>query len=206
MATLDIFVRFSAEGGKKQSQVEEQLDLYEVTCRAWAEQNGVQIGEVVRASDVSGAARVDTRALGMLIRRVEAGQSAGILTPSFDCFGRDEIEGCLAYKKIKQAGGRLVCVSDGADSDCDGDETIFEARVVFAENYLRSVNAIPGAHRPCAGAGRVPRRPAALWVRLSRRWPAYARPERETADPIPSEDPADLTFAIPSDESYPLVA
>jgi DNA invertase Pin-like site-specific DNA recombinase len=61
--------------------------------------------------------------------------------PYLDRFGRDTIEGRLAYKRIKQAGGRLVCVSDGIDSDREGDETIFQVRMVFAEDYLRRVNA-----------------------------------------------------------------
>jgi len=141
MATFDIYARISAEGERTKVQVGEQLDLYEATCREWAERNGVEIGEVARESDVSGAAKVDERELGTLIRRVEAGESAGILTPYLDRFGRDTIEGCLAYKRIKQAGGRLVCVSDGIDSDREGDETIFQVRMVFAEDYLRRVNA-----------------------------------------------------------------
>ncbi len=141
MATFDIYVRISAEGDRSPAEVAEQLDLYEATCREWAERNGIEVGEVARESNVSGAAKIDERELGHLIRRVEAGESAGILTPYLDRFGRDTVEGCLAYRRIKQASGRLVCVSDGIDSDRPGDETIFQVRMVFAEDYLRRVNA-----------------------------------------------------------------
>ncbi|HLG08228.1 MAG TPA: recombinase family protein, partial [Gaiellaceae bacterium] len=141
MTTFDIYARISVEGERTPAQVAEQLDLYEATCREWAERNGVEVAEVARESDVSGSVRIDERALGTLIRRVEDGESAGILTPYLDRFGRDTVEGCLAYRRIRQAGGRLVCVSDGIDSDREGDETIFQVRMVFAEDYLRRVNA-----------------------------------------------------------------
>jgi hypothetical protein len=207
MATFDIYARFSAGGGRTKSKVEEQLDLHEATCRAWAERNGVEIGEIVRDRNVSGIARIDQPEIGTLIRRVQAGESAGILTPHFDHFGRDTVEGSLAFKKLMQAGGRLVCVSDGIDSDCEGDETIFQARVAFAENYLRSVNAVPGAHLPCQAPGRVPRRPGALWERLSLRRRIRAQLAAEAADPgFFSEDAVEVTRAIPSSTPYPLVA
>jgi DNA invertase Pin-like site-specific DNA recombinase len=140
-STYDIYARISDEGERTKAKVAEQLDIYEVACREWAEQASVEIGEVARETDVSGAAPVDQRELGRLIKRVESGESAGILTPYLDRFGRDTIEGCLAYRRIKKAGGRLVCVNDGIDSDRDGDETIFQVRMVFAEDYLRRVKA-----------------------------------------------------------------
>jgi hypothetical protein len=54
-----------------------------------------------------------------------------------DRFGRDLIEGALAYRRLKLAGGRLVCVNDGVDSDRPGDEFQFQIRMVIAEDYLR---------------------------------------------------------------------
>jgi hypothetical protein len=207
MATFDIYARFSAEGGRTKSKVEEQLDLLEATCRAWAERNGAEVGEIVRERDVSGAAGVGQPEISTLIRRVQAGESAGILTPRLDHFGRDTIEGSLAFKKLMQAGGRLVCVSDGIDSDCKGDETIFQARMVFAEDYLRSVNAVPGSHLPCRAPGRVPRRASALWERLSLRRRIRAQLAAEAADSgFLSEDAVEVTRAIPSNKPYPLVA
>src|SRR5437667_9770720 len=100
MTTFDIYARISQEGDRTPEQVEEQLDLYEATCREWAERHAFEIGEVARESDVAGSVKVDQRKLGAVIRRVEEGESAGILTPYLDRFGRDTIEGCLAYKRI----------------------------------------------------------------------------------------------------------
>lgn len=67
---------------------------------------------------------------------MEAGESEGILTPYLDRFGRDMIEGALAYRRIKLARGRLVCVADGTDSSREGDELVFNFRMAIAEDYL----------------------------------------------------------------------
>ena len=90
---------------------------------------------------MSGSAPVAERKLERLIKRVEAGESEGILTPYLDRFGRDIIEGALAYRRIRLAGGRLVCSEDGIDSDRPGDEMVFQLRTVIAEDYLRRVKA-----------------------------------------------------------------
>jgi hypothetical protein len=87
--------------------------------------------------EVSGATAIAERKLERLLQRVEAGESEGIITPYLDRFGRDLIEGALAYRRLKLAGGRLICVNDGIDSERPGDEFQFQIRLVFAEDYLR---------------------------------------------------------------------
>jgi DNA invertase Pin-like site-specific DNA recombinase len=141
MTTFDIYARISQEGDRTSAQVEEQLDLYEATCREWAEQHGFEVGEVACESNVAGSTKVEDRKLGELIRRVEDGESAGIVTPYLDRFGRDQIEGCVALRRITQSGGRLVCVSDGFDSAAPGSKLIFQMRMAIAEDYLDRVNA-----------------------------------------------------------------
>jgi DNA invertase Pin-like site-specific DNA recombinase len=138
---FDIYARISDEGDRSPEEVAEQLAIYEADCRQWAERNGVEVGLVVTETDVSGSTPVDERALGGLINRVEANDSAGILTPYLDRFGRDTIEGCLAYRRIVVAGGRLVCCNDGLDSARDGNKTMFTIRMAMAEDYLDRVRA-----------------------------------------------------------------
>jgi DNA invertase Pin-like site-specific DNA recombinase len=142
MEPFGIYIRISQEGDRTKDEVAAQVAVYETACRDWAARNKVEVeAEAVVETDVSGALAADERELGELIRRVEGGEAAGILTPYLDRFGRDTVEGCLAYRRIKKAGGRLVCVNDGIDSDREGDETIFQVRMVFAEDYLRRVKA-----------------------------------------------------------------
>jgi hypothetical protein len=57
----------------------------------------VAIDEVAEETDVSGATAVAERKLERLIQRVEGGESEGIVNPYLDRFGRDLIEGALAY-------------------------------------------------------------------------------------------------------------
>ena len=135
---FDIYIRVSKLGERSE---EEATEVYEAKCRAWAERAGIAIDEVVEDTDVSGSTPVAERKLERLIKRVEAGESEGILTPYLDRFGRDVIEGALAYRRIRLAGGRLVCSEDGIDSDRPGDELVFQLRTVIAEDYLRRVKA-----------------------------------------------------------------
>jgi DNA invertase Pin-like site-specific DNA recombinase len=141
MSTYDIYARISQEGDRTEAELQEQLAIYEGACREWAERNGVEVGEVVCETDVSGSKPVDERELGRLLARIESGESAGILTPYLDRFGRDQLEGCVAWKRIADAGGRLVCVNDGLDSAQPGAKLNFQIRMAIAEDYLDRVRA-----------------------------------------------------------------
>ena len=131
---FDVYIRVSRLGERSEG---EATEVYEAQCRAWAERAGVGVDLVEEDTDVSGATAVAERKLERLIQRVEGGESEGIITPYLDRFGRDLIEGALAYRRLKLAGGRLVCVHDGIDSERPGDEFQFQIRMVFAEDYLR---------------------------------------------------------------------
>jgi DNA invertase Pin-like site-specific DNA recombinase len=131
---FDLYIRVSKLGERTS---DEATEVYEAQCRAWADRAGVAIDEVAEDTDVSGATAVAERQLERLIQKVERGESEGIITPYLDRFGRDLIEGSLAYRRLRLAGGRLVCVNDGVDSDRPGDEFQFQIRMVFAEDYLR---------------------------------------------------------------------
>jgi len=133
---FDIYIRVSRLGERTEDQATE---AYEAACRAWAATHGVDVGEVVEDTDVSGSVAVADRGLERLIRKVEEGESEGILTPYLDRLGRDLIESALAYRRIAQAGGRLVCTADGVDSARPGDQLIFNVRAAFAEDYLSRV-------------------------------------------------------------------
>ena len=128
-----MYIRVSRLGERDE---QEATEAYEAQCRAWAASNGVAVDEVVEDTDVSGAAAVAERGLERLIQRVESGESDGILTPYLDRFGRDLIEGAVAYKRIAEAGGRLVAVSNGLDSANPGSEMSFHMLLVVAQGEL----------------------------------------------------------------------
>jgi site-specific DNA recombinase len=135
---FDIYLRVSQMNGREEDQATE---IYESQCRDWAGRNAIEVGKVVEDLDVSGSVAVADRALEQLIRRVEDGESDGILTPYLDRFGRDLLEGAKAYRRIALAGGRLVCVSDGTDSNRPGDKLLFNMRMAIAEEALDRTRA-----------------------------------------------------------------
>ena len=86
------------------------MGFYERACRSLAERKSVEVSEVVAETDVSGGTSVANRALDGLIKKVEVGKLAGIIVPDSERFARDMIEGCVALKRIRDAGGRFLCV------------------------------------------------------------------------------------------------
>jgi DNA invertase Pin-like site-specific DNA recombinase len=131
----DIYTRVSDEDGRSGPSFgspEEQ----EATGRRWIEQQeDAELGEVVYDGNVSGAKPVEERELGRLIRKVEAGESGGIIVRYVDRYARDMIEGAMALVRITEAGGRLVAPDSGFDSARLNSETrmVFNIQLAIAE-------------------------------------------------------------------------
>ncbi len=99
------------------------------------------LGEVVVEEDVSGAKPVDVRELGRLLRRVESGESQGIIAYKLSRFGRGALETLQAVERIKAAGGRLVTVEDGVDSAKPGGRLLLTVLAGLAEEELEQRRA-----------------------------------------------------------------
>ena len=107
----------------------------------WAKLHDVSLGEVVVEEDVSGARPVDERELGRLLRRVDSGESAGIIAYKLSRFGRGALETLQAVERIKKAGGRLVTVEDGVDSAKPGGRLLLTVLAGLAEEELEQRRA-----------------------------------------------------------------
>jgi len=110
MEVLDAYVRVSQVGdrdGDSYRTVDQQLSA----IRAWAEANGVHIGEIEKDENVSGGKAVKDRKLGRLLARAEEGRSGGVVTYRLNRFGRNMAETIAAVDRLKKAGARLVSVS-----------------------------------------------------------------------------------------------
>jgi DNA invertase Pin-like site-specific DNA recombinase len=141
VTSYDIYARISQEGDRSPAEVAEQLAIYEADCRRCAEREGLAVELVVTETDVSGAKPVDERELGELIRRVEDGLSAGIIVPDVERFGRDTLEGALAWRRIELAGGRLIGANDGLDSAKPSAKLYFDMKTAFADDLRRRMRA-----------------------------------------------------------------
>jgi DNA invertase Pin-like site-specific DNA recombinase len=127
---VDVYIRVSETGDRT---AEESTELYEAQCREWADRHGVTIDLLVEDTDVSGATAVAERGLEELIKRVEVGESPGIITPRLNRFGRDVIEGAVALKRVVDAGGKLVGALDGFDSSSPESDLIFNLQMSIAQ-------------------------------------------------------------------------
>jgi DNA invertase Pin-like site-specific DNA recombinase len=90
---------------------------------------------------VSGAKPVDERELGRLLRRVESGESQGIIAYKLSRFGRRALETLQAVERIKKAGGRLVTVEDGVDSAKPAGRLLLTVLAGLAEEELEQRRA-----------------------------------------------------------------
>jgi DNA invertase Pin-like site-specific DNA recombinase len=133
---FDAYLRVSDKDGREGDSYHSPTDqLDDIVARAPS--FGIaHIGEHVLEEDVSGKTAAEDRRLERLIRRIENGQSGGIVTARLDRFGRNLIHGSLALKRIIEADGRLVCVNDGIDSDAPGSKLNIQMRLAIAEEYL----------------------------------------------------------------------
>jgi DNA invertase Pin-like site-specific DNA recombinase len=179
---FDIYVRVSAVGDREGDSFGSPAEQ-EAAARAWAERAGVGVGEVVTELDVSGATPVEERELGRLIRKCEAGESAGIIVRYADRFARDIIEGARALQRIHEAGARLIATSSNFDS---GNLTA-ETRMLF--NIQMSI-AQAQRERNREFRLQAAQRAAANGVYLAGRPPlAYSRDEKGRIHPHPEAKP-----------------
>jgi len=114
--------------------------------------------------DVSGAKPVDERELGTLLKRVESGESQGIIAYKLSRFGRGALETLQAVERIRTARGRLVTVEDGVDSAKPGgrllltvlaglaEEELEQRRLGWATARRRSAASTSGRRRSGTGA------------------------------------------------------
>jgi DNA invertase Pin-like site-specific DNA recombinase len=171
---FDLYIRVSKLGDRDDENLRSS-ELQEAACRNWAALNQVSIGETVEELNVSGAKAVSERELERLIKKVEAAESAGIITSYLDRFARDLIGGAVALKRIVESGGRLVCVQDGFDSSAPGSEFMFNIRMAIAQDYLSRIGEqLVAAQKQAAAKGvYLARKPPLGYRRVDQVEPKY---------------------------------
>ena len=68
----------------------------------------VEIGEIVKELDVSGAKPIDERDLGRLVRKIESGESGGLLVWKVSRFSRNLLDGVTVAARVREAKGRII--------------------------------------------------------------------------------------------------
>jgi DNA invertase Pin-like site-specific DNA recombinase len=135
---MDGYIRVSRTGDRS-GEAYRSPGIQREAIERWARQEGVELGRVTVEEDVSGGKAVKERGLEQLLRRCEAGASAGVIVFRVDRFGRDLAETVLAVKRLKDADARLVAVSDGFDSSQPMGAVMLGIFAGLAEVHLDSI-------------------------------------------------------------------
>lgn len=137
---MDAYIRVSRVGDRRtKGEAYRSPDIQRAAIEQWCKREGVELGKVVVEEDVSGGTAVKERGLDRLIKRCEAGASVGVVCYQVDRFGRDHIENIVGAKRLKDAGGRLVGVIDGVDTNQQGGKLLLNVLSMQAEDYLDRV-------------------------------------------------------------------
>ena len=83
-------------------------DVQAETITRLASTHGVELAEVVEEMDASGGKSIDSRELGRLVAKVEAGEYGGIIVWKMSRFSRSLADGVTVAQRIKAAGGRII--------------------------------------------------------------------------------------------------
>jgi site-specific DNA recombinase len=142
--------------------------VQEDRIRQWAAAHGHRIDDVLVELDESGARR-DRPLLMEAMRRVEAGESAGIVVAKLDRFGRSLVDALAMIERLVAKRALFVSVADGFDLSTETGRLVLRIMLALAEFELdrirgsfadgrRSAPARRGAgrDRPATARSRMP--------------------------------------------------
>jgi DNA invertase Pin-like site-specific DNA recombinase len=157
---VDIYVRVSRVGGREHRITEGEQER---RARELASQRGLTIGKVLVDLDESGG-KLDRPGLQEAVRRVEAGQSSGLIVAWLDRLSRDSEHAHGLIRRINEAGGALY--APDAPADATTPEGELQVGIIFAfAQYVRMraragferakenaiANGVPVHTRPAVG-------------------------------------------------------
>jgi DNA invertase Pin-like site-specific DNA recombinase len=129
--TLDAYLRVSRVGGRNGEGFISPQEQDAAITRQIAALGAVR-GITVTETDVSGAKPVAKRELEKLVRRVESGESQGIVVFAVDRWSREAADALQAAKRIHDVGGRLVDTK-GVDSSTEAGKFMLGLMSLVAE-------------------------------------------------------------------------
>ena len=134
MSGFDVYIRVSRKGdreGESYITIPEQRKK----CESVAHRKGIELsGFEVVEEDVSGAKKASERGLENILRRIESGESAGLIVAFQDRLSRGSLrEQAEIWDRLEKANARLI-TDDGLDSADPGQELLFAIRAAIARD------------------------------------------------------------------------
>jgi DNA invertase Pin-like site-specific DNA recombinase len=128
---VDGYVRVSQVAGRSGERfISPKVQREQI--EAWALLNGAAVGEIFEELDESGS-RADRPLLEEAIRRIEAGESNGLVVAYLSRFGRSLMNGMVAIKRITDAQGTFVSIQEGLDFSTDTGRLILRFMLSIGE-------------------------------------------------------------------------
>jgi len=159
--SLDISIRVSRVG-KRDADRLYTVDNQRDACTALITAKGYAVGETVEEVNVSGGKRAKDRGVERLIKRIESGESAGIVVFDFSRLTReDAFSAGMLVGRIVNAGGVVYGVADNFDSSAPMAAVMTALYAEQASAYLktcreRSASGKQAAKERGAYVGRTP--------------------------------------------------
>jgi DNA invertase Pin-like site-specific DNA recombinase len=104
---FDGYIRVSRVAGRRGDSFISP-DVQSETIERLAALHRIELGEVVEEFDVSGGRPIEERELGRLVRKIEAGESGGLIVWKVSRFSRSLRDGVAVADRIAKAGGRII--------------------------------------------------------------------------------------------------
>lgn len=131
---FDAYIRVSRKGDREgesyQTVKEQRRTIADTATRKGVSLSGFEVVE----EDVSGRVAAKDRRLEEILKRIENGQSLGLIVAYQDRLSRGSLmEQAAIWERLQQARARLI-TGDGVDSADDGQEMLFALRAAVARD------------------------------------------------------------------------
>jgi DNA invertase Pin-like site-specific DNA recombinase len=134
---LDAYIRVSQVRGREGDSFISP-DVQEERIRAWANMQGHEIAVAHRELDVSGG-KMDRPLLNEVMRRIDAGETEGVVVHRLDRFGRTLVGAIQLIEHIRDRGALFASVSDNFDITTPTGELVLNILLSLAQFELRRI-------------------------------------------------------------------
>jgi Resolvase, N terminal domain/Recombinase/Recombinase zinc beta ribbon domain len=138
---FDTYIRVSDTGGREGDSYQTVREQRRTNTQTAQRKNVPLSGFEILEEDVSGNKAAKERGLEQILKRIESGQSRGLIVAYQDRLSRGSlIEQASIWERLEKAGARLI-TGDGLDSADEGQELLFTIRAGIARDQWRRKRA-----------------------------------------------------------------
>ena len=130
-----LYTRLSNDDDPAQNSLQNQQEI----CRAFAEKQGWTIAGSSTDDNISGMS-FSRRGLDMLTAAVQAKQVDAVLVKDLSRLGRHRTQTALFIDYLRQQQVRVISVTEGVDTFCEGDDLMIGVRGLMNDYYSKDIS------------------------------------------------------------------